>query len=194
MIIDDMKKNINRIVNSIILILKYISVFSFIMLLMSDRKKKVKVRFLGKKIHATDNFSFLKSAVEIFVDKSYQFSRSNDVSLIIDCGSNIGLSVIFFKTTFPNAKVIGFEADKNIYEMLSNNVKAFQFSDVQLENKAVWNKDGSISFVQDSAESGHIDPEGKFDAGSVESIRLKSFLEKFDSIDFLKMDIEGGRV
>ena len=37
---------------------------------------------------------------EIFMDASYFFHTDNDRPLIFDCGSNIGMSVLFFKKLY----------------------------------------------------------------------------------------------
>jgi hypothetical protein len=48
---------------------------------------------------------------EIFMDASYFFHTDNDRPLIFDCGSNIGMSVLFFKKLYQNARIIAFEPD-----------------------------------------------------------------------------------
>lgn len=48
---------------------------------------------------------------ELFADACYSFRAQTDSPLIFDCGSNIGLSILFFKKLYPKARVIGFEPD-----------------------------------------------------------------------------------
>ena len=52
---------------------------------------------------------------ETFVNAQYYFESDNDWPTIIDCGSNIGMSVLFFKRLYPQSKIIAFEPDpKNV--------------------------------------------------------------------------------
>jgi FkbM family methyltransferase len=37
---------------------------------------------------------------------------------IIDAGANIGLSIIYFKKKYPNSKIVAFEPDKLIFNIL----------------------------------------------------------------------------
>ncbi|MBF0385382.1 MAG: FkbM family methyltransferase [Candidatus Omnitrophica bacterium] len=56
-------------------------------------------------------------------------------------------------------------------------------------NKAVWNKDGHVSFGVEGGDGGSIYLKTKTIA--VETLRLKDLIEKETFIDFLKLDIEG---
>jgi len=42
---------------------------------------------------------------------------------IIDCGSNIGLSLLFFKAVYPNSQVMAFEPEPNCFKVASENLK-----------------------------------------------------------------------
>jgi precorrin-6B methylase 2 len=84
-----------------------------------------------------DSESFLTTYIELFENQIYKFNSSQKDLLILDCGANIGLSVIYFKRLYPNSKIIAFEADPNIFNVLQENVKSFNFKNVELINKAV---------------------------------------------------------
>ncbi len=45
---------------------------------------------------------------EIFIDKDYYVPLNNNSPIIIDCGSNEGLSILFFKMIYPDSKIFGF--------------------------------------------------------------------------------------
>lgn len=47
---------------------------------------------------------------EIFAAKNYAFKTTNPTPFIIDCGSNIGVSIVFFKYLYPQAHILSFEA------------------------------------------------------------------------------------
>ena len=48
---------------------------------------------------------------EIFVGGIYMFECNTDRPIIVDCGSDIGMSILFFKRLYPKARIIGFEPD-----------------------------------------------------------------------------------
>src|SRR5688572_20822569 len=65
----------------------------------------------GVPITGVDSASFVHSYSEIFKREIYRFTTVNNAPKIIDCGANIGLSVIYFKRLYPAAKIVAFEAD-----------------------------------------------------------------------------------
>lgn len=143
----------------------------------------------GKKIQITDSFWHLFGLREIFIDETYRFSSVNEHPYIIDCGANIGLSVIYFKRNFPKAIIDCFEPDALIFKKLQHNVNQFNAENVTFHQKAVWMDDKEISFVSDGSVGGHIGEVKPGESNSIPAVRLKSFLDK--KVDFLKLDIEG---
>ena len=55
---------------------------------------------------------------EIFRKGAYLFHTDKKQPLILDCGSNIGMSILFFKMLYPGARIIGFEPDPDTFEIL----------------------------------------------------------------------------
>lgn len=134
-------------------------------------------------------YELLHSFKEIFVNEIYAFQTEKSSPLIVDCGSNIGLSVLYFKQQFPFSKIISFEPDNNNFDLLTKNVNANHLKDVELNKAAVWIKDGEISFEAKESEASHISE--TVSENKVKSVSLKSLLEKVSEVDFLKIDIEG---
>jgi FkbM family methyltransferase len=167
-------------------------------LLKSDTLKKIRslkrfkessVDFLGKNIKFSDNEAFIGMVNEIFIKKNYMFNTNNDIPLIIDCGANIGLSAIFFKQIYPKSKIICFEPDPMIYELLKYNLNQFNFTDIQIINSAVWIKDEKLIFETDKSWGGKIISENNDKTISIDAIDLNKYLH--NKVDFLKIDIEG---
>jgi FkbM family methyltransferase len=144
---------------------------------------------LGPTLHYVDSWSAAYTHQFIAIDRVYEFpSEKGFAGTILDCGANIGLSVIDFKRRHPGAKVIAFEADPAIFDVLQRNVESFKLSGVELHNAAVWNDDAGVTFASEGSDAGHIGSDGG--AGiSVKSVRLRDFLN--EDIEFLKLDIEG---
>ena len=78
------------------------------------RYSPLRITIDGNEWTIPDGFSFLWQYHEIYFLKTYQFATSRDVPVIIDCGSNIGLSIQFFRDFYPSAEIVGFEADPMI--------------------------------------------------------------------------------
>ena len=147
------------------------------------------VRFLDCKFDIPDGASFVWQFREIFVDEIYNFAPKNDTPVILDCGCNVGTSILFFKRKFPAAKVTGFEADTSIADYCVNNLKRNNIHDVTVVNKALWTNNKGIYFASEGADAGSISSNSK--GTKVQTVRLRDYLNQEDSIDLLKIDIEG---
>ena len=130
----------------------------------------------------------LHSLKEIFVDKIYKLKLNNANPFFIDCGSNIGLSIINLKMQYPDAKIICFEPDEKNFELLTENTKGL--SNITLENKAISNKNGEIKFeMSGTLGSNSLSVNESNNYKTVKTARLKDYLKTH--VHFLKIDIEG---
>lgn len=144
----------------------------------------------GRRIEIIDACTLLVGYHEIFEKRCYEFLSKHDAPLILDCGANIGLSVIFFKRKYPNSVIRAFEPDPNIFGVLTRNLEQFGFSKVELHQQAVWIDHAGVDFWVEGGFSGRIPKPGDSEhILHVPSIRLRDLLEQ--PIDFLKLDIEG---
>ena len=147
-------------------------------------------RFLGRKLLVSDSKWYLPVLEEIWQEQIYKFETDNNSPLIIDCGANIGLSVLYWKHLFPHARVIAFEPDKSIYKLLQTNVETFGLTNVDLRPLAVWKSSGILSFAPDNSLGGKlVHGEGVESSVTVETVRLRNLLNQ--PVDMLKIDIEG---
>ncbi len=137
-----------------------------------------------------DAKSFIWQYYEIFFRKYYHFQAKTEHPVIIDCGSNIGLSILGFKRQYPKSIIHAFEADSKIADILKNNIRQLNLSDVQVHQNAVWTADESLQFASEGADGGQIS-QGNESSFKVEGIDLARFISRFEQIDFLKIDIEG---
>ncbi len=143
----------------------------------------------GKKIRVPDAASFLFMYQEIFERQIYNFQTTTNQPVIIDGGANIGLSILFCKQLYPHAKIIGFEPDNRIFEILEHNMQQFDFQDIILHQKALWKTETRLKFQSEGADAGRIDTEKQDNYIQVEAVSLRNYLNQ--PIDFLKLDIEG---
>lgn len=144
----------------------------------------------AKEICITDSFWYLHSLNELFVEEAYAFKSDKVDPLIIDCGSNIGLSIIYFKKLFPQSHVIGFEPDDDIFQALEYNLSNFNFSKVEIYQKAVWVDEKPLLFMKNGSLGGHLTESAQENTIEIQTLRLKNLLSD-KKIDFLKIDIEG---
>lgn len=130
---------------------------------------------------------------EIFVRGCYMFETDRPAPVIFDCGSNIGMSVLFFKLLYPLANVTAFEPDPATFEALRTNTSTL--SGVTLHQIALGATDGTIDFYRDSnpdtssllMSTNPLRKNGACIAVPVR--RLSSFLPS--RVDLLKIDVEG---
>ena len=157
------------------------------------RYQAFSTRLFGPELHGVDGRSFYHSFREIFVDRIYEFATDAAAPRIVDAGSNIGLSLLFFKHRYPDCQLTGFEPDPNVFKAVQQNMKSFQHCDIELVQKAVWTEETVLTFQSEGADAGHLssEPDGS-GVISVDACSLRPFLQQ--PVDFLKMDIEGSEV
>ncbi|TAL48473.1 MAG: FkbM family methyltransferase, partial [Chitinophagaceae bacterium] len=137
-----------------------------------------------------DSGSLIAGYQEIFLKQNYLFNTFQQAPRIIDCGSNIGLSIIFFKKKFPGAVIDAFEPDPRIFAVLKNNIDKRRFTAISLHNTAIAAEDGELKFRPDGGFSGKITKdESSPGLITVKAEKLSPYLNK--PVDFLKIDIEG---
>ena len=154
------------------------------------RFTKTMVRASGLSIDIIDKLSFVFMYQEIFGKEIYKFNSKSEQVIIVDCGANIGLSVMYFKRLYPAARIIAFEPDPIAFEVLRANVVRNGFSGVELHNSALWSIDGESSFVPDGADGGRLSVAS---AGpGLVNVKVESLRRYLGPrIDMLKIDIEG---
>ncbi|SOC78573.1 methyltransferase, FkbM family [Salinimicrobium sediminis] len=155
------------------------------------RYTRTKKQVLGKEFDIPDLASFNFMYREIFVHEIYKFYTGKKAPYIIDGGANIGLSTTYFKKLYPHSKIIAFEPDPEIFEFLRVNIDKFNYKEVNLVNKGLWDKEGELDFWSEGADGGlftKVDSSNKASV-KIETVSLKRFLNQ--EVDLLKLDIEG---
>ena len=135
-------------------------------------------------------YELLHTYKEIFGRDIYLFKAGYENPTIIDCGANIGISVLYLKSLYPDSDLIAFEPDEGNFELLSKNAQLNRLQGLDLRKAAVWINNGTISFEGNETEASRID-EKKESGKQVQCQRLADLLEKVKHVDFLKIDIEG---
>lgn len=144
-------------------------------------------RFLNYAVQITDAPNFYMQYKDEFVRRIYHFTAQRPDPLIIDGGSNIGMSILYFKHIYPAARVLGFEPDPAIFQILEANITQNHLNNVKLINAGLSAQPGTMTFVPDGSAGGHIG-EGQ-NTTTVRMEQLSTYLE--EPVDFLKLNIEG---
>lgn len=144
---------------------------------------------LGREVEAVDSASFISMYTEIFEKEIYRFRGRSENPLIIDCGSNIGLSVIYFKRLYPQARIVSFEADEEICAVLQRNIERMGYPNVEMHCRAVWSKQTKLAFRSEGADGGRLAQGDDSHDQTVAAVRLRDYLD--EPVDLLKLDIEG---
>ncbi len=151
------------------------------------------IKFFNHLIKYLDYEELVYIFREIFIYKDYYFISNNTKPCIVDLGSNIGLSLLFFKMIYPESEIMAFEADDKTFEILKYNILKNNILDVTLYNKAVSNSIGKITFYYDPNKPGcgrsGIMSKDLPACKEIEAVMLSDYINR--QVDFLKMDIEG---
>ena len=142
--------------------------------------------------------------VECFGKMDY--AAPEDVSLVVDFGSNIGISALYFLTRNPNVKVYLFEPVPRNVERLKKNLKGFE-ARYEIKEWAIGTKEGRANFASEkTGRYGGLIKGGpsylsrypsemrvEVEVRSANKV-LKEILSRHDSVDILKIDVEGVEV
>jgi FkbM family methyltransferase len=135
---------------------------------------------------------------DILLRKEYDLGlRDFSPRTIVDAGANVGMATLYYANRYPNARIVAVEPEASNYAALVKNVAPYP--NVIAINAALWNKDGKVSLGPTGLDSTSY---GKWafqvsDAGTqVRAITMRTLMveAKIDTIDLLKMDVEGGEM
>ncbi|WP_338793197.1 FkbM family methyltransferase [Bernardetia sp. MNP-M8] len=178
--------------------------YSFLGLVWTKRFQDKTILLNGRRFKITDSASFVAMYLDIFGHQGYKFETQKVEPYIIDCGANIGLSLVYFNQLYPNAKIIAFEPDPKLFEICKTNTAYFE-ENLKLYPYAVWNEETTLYFESEGADGGRVEKEkieknDKLENNKtsnknlieVQAVRLQKYLNQ--RIDLLKIDIEGAEI
>ena len=113
--------------------------------------------------------------------------------LILDCGANIGISAVYFANKYPDAQIYSIEPDKETFIVLKYNTCFYD--NIHAINAGLWGKETFIRV--ENRGYGHLGwmtfETAEDDPAALKTITISKILQEsgFDTIDLLKVDIEG---
>lgn len=148
---------------------------------------------LDQRFRTADAHLFLAVYNGCFRRNAYRFKAKRADPLIIDGGANEGVTVRYWKSLFPSARIIAFEPDPDCFARLRENCAGLK--DVELHPAGLWTANGPMSFKPVGGLGGHLAcccPRDDVADVKLEMVRLRDYLA--EPVDFLKLDIEGAEI
>jgi len=138
---------------------------------------------------------------EIFVNGCYSFMKTKTKNpFIIDCGANIGMSILWFKMAYPKAKILAFEPS-SAFKYLKKNIE--HLKKIKIRKEALGMREEKSFIYEEKGKEGSlltsksterlVDFKGKLSKQvKAKFVKLSKFIDEKHPVDLLKMDIEGG--
>jgi FkbM family methyltransferase len=130
---------------------------------------------------------------QVIFDKCYDTGYGLNPKTIIDCGANIGLASIYFKTMFPDATVIAVEPEAENYKLLCRNISSYP--NIHTLNGGIWSTSSNLRIKDEGLGSWSFSVEevDYEDDTTVKAYSIPDIMQQFNisTIDILKIDIEG---
>jgi FkbM family methyltransferase len=164
----------------------------------SGAKPETPIEILGYRFDFTDYHNFCFLFHEISLSQDYHFAADTDRPYILDCGSNIGSAILYFKKIYPRAVIDGFEPFDHAFQVLKRNIDVNCLQDVTVHKLALSDRKGSNRLYYDPSNPGssvrslHRESAENAASVAVETTILSSYIDR--TVDFLKMDIEGSEI
>lgn len=150
----------------------------------------------GFRVRILDPRNAWVMAKDIFENEIYGFEARSSAPTIIDCGSNIGMSVLYFKMKHPTSRITAFEADPAVFRVLEENIRRNGLTGVDAVQAAVSSRTGVATFVSEHDYDGTLGEYAQGDrAGAGQTVPLVRFRDLLErEVDFAKLNIEGAEL
>ncbi len=172
------------------ILVAYLRLHLSMLLSVVTRRQLRSFSLLGREMRFANPHVFSFLLMELFIEESYK--GCEPPATILDLGSNIGMSILLFKSLWPRCKVFGVEASPEIFTMLQQNVQGL--ADVTVVNRAVSDRPGEIAFYSEpgSLMGSTNKLRGGAEGKVVQAVPISEFITA--PLDLLKIDIEGSEI
>ena len=159
----------------------------------NNRDNLIKQKVLKFNISAYGYHTLFYLLDEIFLQQIYRFDSDSEKPTIVDCGANIGISMLYFKYLYPGSTVYCFEPNPSVYKLLEANVKRNDLTGVELFNLALSDKEGSLDFYVGDEKGSFISSTDSSRGGTHIQVPSKCMSAVFPNqqFDLIKIDVEG---
>lgn len=160
----------------------------FLIKIFGSKLNNRQFKIFGFKIKIEDIYSFYYELVYIWKDKIYDFVTQKESPVIVDGGSCIGVSLLYFKSKYPKSVILSFEPDPKVFQMLESNISINDIKGVKAFNVGLYKENTVLNFDNSSVDSGKIESNG---TEKISVAKLSEYIKDYPEIDFLKLNIEG---
>jgi len=141
-----------------------------------ERNQPGRTKIDGKPFEFADGRTFISAYNEIIRKGEYRFSTTNPKPNIIDGSASTGLSILYFKKLYPDANILAVEPNPELFGLLAQNHKTYNWEDVKLVQARLGTTTSSCEKTTTTLTK-------------TPTLRLHDLLEETDSIDFLRLDL-----
>ena len=174
--------------------------FSYALHIVWPQKGELAHMPVGPYVFYFPSFAYFEGLfTEIFFKGTYFLAPTTKPIWVIDCGANIGMSLLYVKVRAPQARVLCFEPNPAARAVLERNIAANKWGDdVQVFPFALGKERGTADFFVDNNETtssgGSVaryqkNETSDFNSYTVDVDVLSHYIN--GTVDLLKMDIEG---
>ncbi len=162
--------------------------------------KKEKETIYSKKrkrtLHFRKNSKDFETFEEIFISQIYNIPLSFTPKTIIDAGANTGLASLFFKFRYPEVDIVALEIENGNVEMIHKNLKGY--ANFEVLKKGLYNKHAffKVKNPYNATNSFTLKEVTKNENHDIEAITISQIIKykNWDTVDILKIDIEGAEI
>lgn len=129
---------------------------------------------------------------EILISGCYNDVPVTDARLVLDIGSHGGISLLHFRATYPQARIIGIEPNPVTFRRLHANAATLG---AEVHQLAIAPQNGPTTlFLAEQPVLSSLDTSSGGEAVTIEGRTLDSLLGELEieEVDLLKIDVEGG--
>jgi len=136
---------------------------------------------------------------QVFGNKEYgpvlELFNTEESLRIVDAGANVGFSSLFFKTAFPNSKILCLEIDDANFLLLQRNISQNGFQNITTLKEALWKSNAFLEIKRDFRDksecSYYVEESSSNTSLTGHSLLHYLSIMNWQKIDLLKIDIEG---
>jgi len=133
---------------------------------------------------------------QIFLNTRYEMKLPYSPKTIIDGGANVGFASVFFGNKYPEAEVLAVEPDDSNFNLIKKNTESF--SNIKTLKSAIWGKTTYLKIKNPDFEKWAFEVEETDEKanGSFKAYSIGDLINQmgWESVDFLKLDIEGSEM
>jgi FkbM family methyltransferase len=152
---------------------------------------------MGWKVHYIRHRTLLYLLEEVYHQHQYYFVAGGHTPRILDCGANIGVSILYFKSLYPEARIVGFEPFEPAYQALLANIHDNGLQDVEVHQVALSPERGTVDLFYNPDHLGSLSMSTRQERirGATQAVKAAPLSDYIDEpVDLLKIDIEGAEV